>query len=166
MPQNVTCPHGQTASVEPTRTVGRFHADFDAEACATCPLLDHCPTQPLKRRPNIRRLRFDQQQVNVAHRHANRRKLKQQPKNLRSAVEATVRSIKHPFRNGKLPVRGHPRMSMMMVASAAMVNIRRIWRNTTAPDPAQPAIAAHIVDDLVQTIQFIVTFLNSRLSVA
>jgi len=47
---------------------------------------------------------------------------------LRSAVEATVRSLKHPFGNGKLPVRGRPRMSMMMVASAAMTNIRRIWR--------------------------------------
>jgi len=37
-----------------------------------------------------------------------------------------MRSVKHPFRNGKLPVRGKPRVSMMVVASAAMTNIRRI----------------------------------------
>ena len=30
--------------------------------------------------------------------------------------------------NGKLPVRGRPHMSMMMVASAVMTNVRRIWQ--------------------------------------
>ena len=48
--------------------------------------------------------------------------------NRRSAIEATVRSVKHPFRQGKLPVRGRIRVSMMLVASAAMTNVRRIWR--------------------------------------
>ena len=153
-PQSVTCPQGQTAAVEPTRTVGRFRADFDAEACANCPLLDHCPTKALKRRPRVRCLRFDQQQVNVAHRRANQRQLKDQPNNLRSAVEATVRSIKHPFGNGKLPVRGRHHMSMMMVASAAMVNIRRIWGKNTAPHPAQPAFIAHFVDDIIRTVHY------------
>jgi len=50
---------------------------------------------------------------------------KQSGHNLRSAVEATVRSVKHPFR-GKLPVRGKFRMASMMLASALMVNVRRI----------------------------------------
>jgi hypothetical protein len=163
-PQSVTCPQGQTATVEPTRTVGRFNADFDAEVCAGCPLLEHCPTQTLKRKPQVRRLRFDQQQVNVAHRHANQRKLKDQPNNLRSAVEATVRSIKHPFGNGKLPVRGRPRMSMMLVASAAMTNIRRIWEKNTAPRLAQPAFVAHFVDDVLKMLQFIARCFGVRFS--
>ena len=127
-PQTVRCPGGQEAEVVPARKDGRFTARFDADACADCPLLDMCPTKPLKRKPQHRILRFDQQQVNVAHRHENRRRAKASGQNLRTAVEATVRSVKHPFGNSKLPVRGRRRMSMMMVASAAMTNIRRIWR--------------------------------------
>ena len=127
-PQTVRCPGGQEAEVVPARKDGRFTARFDADACAGCPLLDACPTKPLKRKPQYRILRVDQQQVNVAHRHENRRQAKASGQNLRTAVEATVRSLKHPFGNGQLPVRGRRRMSMMMVASAAMTNVRRIWR--------------------------------------
>jgi hypothetical protein len=47
---------------------------------------------------------------------------------LRSAVEATVRSVKHPYRNGKVPVRGQPRVTMLLIGSAAMTNVRRICR--------------------------------------
>lgn len=126
-PQTVRCPGGQEAEVVPARQPGRFTARFDAERCADCPLLDRCPTQPLKRQPQFRILRFDQQQVNVAHRRANQRQAQAGGQNLRSAVEATVRSVKHPFGNHKLPVRGHIRVSLVMVASAAMVNVRRIW---------------------------------------
>jgi len=126
-PQAVRCPAGQDAAVVPARKPGRFAARFDAEQCATCPLRDHCPTEPLKRKPQYRILRFDQRQVNVAHRRENQRQAKNSGRNLRSAVEATVRSVKHPFGNHKLPVRGHIRVSLMLVASAAMVNVRRIW---------------------------------------
>ena len=129
VPQTVQCPNGQVAEVVPARKDGRFTARFDADACAGCPLLEKCPTKPLKRKPQYRILRFDQQQVNVAHRRHNQRQAKASGQNLRSAVEATVRSLKHPFRNDKLPVRGHRRMRMMMVASAAMTNIRRIWQD-------------------------------------
>jgi hypothetical protein len=84
-------------------------------------------------------LRFSQQQVNVAHRYENQQQAKASGRNLRSAVEATVRSVKHPFRNGKLPVRGKRRVSMMMVASAAMTNVRRIWRCQVAKRAAENA---------------------------
>ena len=117
-------------------------AAFDANICQTCPLLDQCPTVALKKRPHLRHLRFYQKQVNIAHRYANMCKVHRQDHNLRSAVEATVRSIKHPFRNGTLPVRGHPRMSMMMVASAAMTNIRRLWRKTLANTPTHSGAMA------------------------
>lgn len=55
-------------------------------------------------------------------------------------------------------------MSMMMVASAAMVNLRRIWRTTTAPDPAVPAFVAHFVDDIIRTVHFMLAFLGWQLS--
>lgn len=127
MPQAVRCPGEQATAVVPARKSGRFTARFDAASCARCPLLPHCPTQRLKRKPQYRILRFDQQQVNVAHRRENQRQAQASGQNLRSAVEATVRSLKHPFGNHKLPVRGHIRVSLMMIASAAMVNVRRIW---------------------------------------
>jgi len=130
-PQRVRCPQGQDVEVQPARKEGRFTALFDPDICQTCPLFAKCPTQPLRRKPK-RVLRITQQQVNVAHRHANRRQAKTSGRNLRSAVEATVRSLKHPFGNGKLPVRGKRRVNMMMIASAAMTNVRRIWRYEVA----------------------------------
>lgn len=126
-PQQVTCPAGQPADVEAARGEDRYTARFDAEQCEQCPLRDLCPTQPLKRQPQ-QVLRFSKRDITVARR---RRRSRQRPHNLRPAVEATVRSIKHPFRNGKLPVRGLIRVSMTMVASASMVNVRRIWRHQT-----------------------------------
>jgi hypothetical protein len=140
-PQQVRCPQGQDVEVQPARKEGRFTALFDPEICQTCPLFAKCPTQPLRRKPK-RVLRVTQQQVNVAHRHANRRQAKSSGRNLRSAVEATVRSLKHPFGNGKLPVRGKRRVSMMMIASAAMTNVRRIWRYQMAGNAPQNSLTA------------------------
>jgi hypothetical protein len=136
-PQAVRCPGNQEAEVVPARKPGRFTARFEADTCAGCPLLDQCPTARLKRKPQYRILRFDQQQVNVAHRRENQRQAQASGQNLRSAVEATVRSIKHPFGNHKLPVRGPIRVSLIMIASAAMVNVRRIWRYRMGKNEAE-----------------------------
>ena len=51
---------------------------------------------------------------------------KQEGKNHRTAIEGTVREVKHPFPGGKLPVRGLFRVTCLMVGSAAMTNMRRI----------------------------------------
>jgi hypothetical protein len=127
VPAQVTCPQGQTVPVRPGRKEGRYLADFDATQCAACPLRDRCPTAPLKRRP-ARVLRVSRRQIEVAQlRQACAATQRAGPPYLRPAVEATVRSIKHPFR-GQLPVRGQARVSMMVIASGFMVNLRRIWR--------------------------------------
>ena len=47
---------------------------------------------------------------------------------VRAAVEATVRSLKHPFPGGKLPVRGLIRSHMMVCGSAVLVNVHRLCR--------------------------------------
>ena len=109
------------------RKTDRFIARFDQTPCANCPLAERCPTKPLRRNRG-RALRFSQKDYRVARRRQNQKKAQASDRNLRSAVEATVRSVKHPFGNGKLPVRGKRRVSMMMIASAAMTNVRRIWR--------------------------------------
>jgi hypothetical protein len=53
---------------------------------------------------------------------------KKEARNLRAAVEATVRQVKHPFPASKLPVRGLFRMGCMIIGSALMSNVRRIQR--------------------------------------
>ena len=126
-PRAVTCPHGQRAEVTPGRMKDRYRAAFDAAGCEGCPFLDSCPTEPLKRTPE-RVLRFSQQEVDLALRRQRSVEARASGQNLRSAVEATVRSVKHPFDNGKVPVRGQPRVGMVVLASAAMSNLRRIHR--------------------------------------
>ncbi|MBU0491152.1 MAG: hypothetical protein KKA73_14475, partial [Chloroflexi bacterium] len=73
-------------------------------------------------------LYLQERQITVAE---NRHRMQQQrrgDKQLRPAVEATVRSVKHPFPGGKAPVRGQGHLGLMLTASSAMANIRRLWR--------------------------------------
>jgi hypothetical protein len=147
-PLQISCPHGQKERVHPTSQKKGFVASFDPAICAHCPFREkgQCPTQPGKRdaRP---RLRFTQAEAQAAHR---RRRSQQQQKiagNLRAAVEATVRSVKHPFPAAKLPVRGLFRVTCLVIGSAAVTNVRRIQRyleaqskpkTTPTTDPAKP----------------------------
>jgi hypothetical protein len=135
-PQKVTCPQEVQVSVIYGRTKDRFLAYFNKADCDTCPISDKCPAQPLKRRAK-RVLRFSKQEINVARRRQLAAQSRASGQNLRAAVESTVRSVKHPFRNGKVPVRGKPRMSMMIIGSAAMSNVRRIQRYLEAKREAQ-----------------------------
>ena len=61
------------------------------------------------------------------------------PKKVLQRLEATIRSIKHPFRNGKVPVRGQARVSMVMLGSAAMSNLRRVQNHLVRQDKARRA---------------------------
>jgi len=140
-PQAVTCPHGQRAEVTPGRKEERYRATFGVAGCEGCPFLDSCPTEPLKLTPE-RVLRFSQQNVDLALRRQRSAEARASGQNLRPAVEATVRSLKHPFGNGKVPVRGQPRVSMVVLASAAMSNLRRIHR-FLAEKSAQEAEKGH-----------------------
>ena len=140
-PQAVTSPHGQRAEVTPGRKEERYRAAFGVAGCEGCPFLDSCPTEPLKLTPE-RVLRFSQQNVDLALRRQRSAEARASGQNLRPAVEATVRSVKHPFGNGKVPVRGQPRMSMVVLASAAMSNLRRIHR-FLAEKSAQEAEKGH-----------------------
>jgi len=127
IPKVVTCPHGVQTRVIAGRSQDRYLAYFSIEKCEGCPFVKQCPAEPLKRRPK-RSLRFSKQQVRVARRRQLSAQAIASGQNLRSAVEATVRSVKHPFRNGKVLVRGQPRVHMVLIASAAMTNVRRICR--------------------------------------
>jgi len=77
-------------------------------------------------------LTFTTHEVRTAKRRKNYRAHQDHSHNLRSAVEATMRSVKHPFPAGKLPVRGQFRVTCMAIASAATTNVRRIQCYLTA----------------------------------
>jgi len=127
-PTNITCPHGQSISVTSARTTG-LHARFDPDTCSLCPFHqdERCQAKPQKRDQRYL-LSFTLKEVRAAQRRKDFLKHKHDGKNFRAAVEATVRSVKHPFPAGKLPVRGQFRMTSMIIASAIHVNVRRIWR--------------------------------------
>ena len=139
VPLAITCPEGQTVPVTPGTKPQRFAAQFTTATCETCPLAaaGRCPPHPDNRRRSLR-LTFDQADVEKSQRHRRSRTTPETDRNLRPAVEATVRSIKHPFPAGKLPVRGLFRMTCLIVASAAMTNVRRIQRYRLRTRPASP----------------------------
>ena len=110
-----------------------MQARFDPEICATCPFHQEgrCRARPQKRDPRFL-LAFTQKQVRAARRRKVFLEHRKDGQNLRAAVEATVRSVKHPFRAGKLPVRGQFRVTCMVIASAIHVNVHRLGRYRAA----------------------------------
>ena len=145
-PQMVTCPHGQHVPVTPGRKAHRFCATFQAPDCESCPWLEQCPTKRLKRKLK-HVLRFSQHQVDLALRRQRSARARASGRDLRAAVEATVRSVKHPFGNGKVPVRGKHRVSMVMIGSALMSNLRRIHRylvDQNRPSKAEKAVGKRV----------------------
>jgi hypothetical protein len=131
-PIHLTCAGGQSVPVSPARSTG-FVAYFDPERCAACPFhtAGQCRAQPGQRNPRFR-LNFTQQEVHWAQRRRRYRTLLQDGHNPRAAVESTVRSVKHPFPAAQLPVRGRFRVTCLLIASAAMTNIRRLQRYLAA----------------------------------
>ena len=139
-PLSVICPNGQDVLVEPGRTTGYF-ARFNPQICTACRLRDCCRAKPGKRDPDFK-LRFIQKEVNRARRRRRSEKAHQPGKNPRAAVEAVMRSVKHPFRSGKLPVRGLFRVTCMVIASAAMSNLRcidRLQQANSRKERSQPS---------------------------
>jgi len=130
-PIQITCPADQRVAVLPGSVPTRFVARFATATCSSCPLAARCRVQPAKRTPDSL-LRFSLKQVHAGQRRQRMRELLASGKNPRAAIEAVVRSVKHPFRQGKVPVRGRFRTTVMVVLSAAMVNMRAIHRYLNA----------------------------------
>ena len=148
-PQTVTCPHGQHVPVTPGCKAHRFCATFQAPDCESCPGVEQCPTKRLKRKAE-RVLRFSQHQVDLALRRQRSARARASGHDLRAAVEATVRSVKHPFGNGKVPVRGKPRVSMAILGSALMSNLWRIHRYLV--DRNQPSTADEVAEKRTESV--------------
>jgi len=104
-----------------------YVAHFEDDVCLKCPLLSKCPVQRGKRDLRFH-LRFNQKQINMSERRQRSLIHQEEGRNLRAAVEATVRQVKHSFPASKLPVRGKFRVSCMVIGSAMITNVRRIQR--------------------------------------
>lgn len=141
IPCQISCPGGQTVSVRWGRQKGALVADFEPLSCEAC--LFHknhqCRAKPGKRDKRFH-LDFNLHEAQVARRRRLKKAHQDSGRNLRAAVEAAVRSVKHPFPAGKLPVRGLFRVSCMVIASALMANVRSIHRyqQTQQKEEKQP----------------------------
>lgn len=127
IPTRITCPQEQSTPVHTSSQKKAYVAHFEDNLCLACPLLSKCPVQRGKRDLRFH-LRFNQKQINMSERRQRSLIHQEEGRNLRAAVEATVRQVKHPFPAGKLPVRGKFRVSCMVIGSAMITNVRRIQR--------------------------------------
>jgi len=82
-------------------------------------------------------LRFTLTEKQMAQRRRRSREYQKEGRNLRAAVESTVRIVKHSFPSGKLPVRGLFQVTCMVIVSAALVNLKRIHRYMQAKMKAE-----------------------------
>ena len=173
-PLQVTCPHGQHVPAHSTSQKKGFVAHFEQSICSTCPFFEkgQCPAQPGKR-DERHHLRFTQAQAQTSQRRRRSQEQKKAAGNLRSAVEATVRSVKHPFPAAKLPVRGLFRVACMVIGSAAVTNVRRIQRYlktqnkgeaspTTAPGQ-QNGVEAGVLGSFLDRIWLWFMWVSARL---
>jgi len=126
-PVQAICPQEQIGTVA-SGTFTDYIAFFDAAVCRKCPLhiSDRCRVRRVKQDRTRFNWAFSRKEYLWAQRRKRYLALKQQGNNPRAAVEATVRSVKRSFPKSKLPVRGQFRVTCMMLAAAAMTNIRRI----------------------------------------
>jgi hypothetical protein len=137
-PTYLTCSGGQQVPVEAGHST-EFIAHFDPTRCQACVFGQEgrCRARPKRGDPRCA-LSFTQEEINRARRRQRYLENRKADTNLRAAVEATVRILKHPFRQGKLPVRGLFRVTCLLVGSATMVNVRRIQRYMTTATRDDP----------------------------
>jgi hypothetical protein len=115
----MTCPHGHTLTPAWEPVSARYSAPVTDPACPDCRF----------RAAQARSaLRFSQAELDLALRRQRCRAYHQSKPRLRAAIEATIGALKRPFNHDKTPVRGRFRVGLMMIGSAAMVNIRRMER--------------------------------------
>ena len=127
-PSKMTCPQGQKVDIQLARKNG-WQARFNPKTCEACSFMKEgrCPVKKQKRDPRPV-LSFRIKELRAAKRRKAYLLHKKDEGNLRAAAEATMRSAKHAFPAGKLPVRGRFRVTSMMIASVMHINMKRIWR--------------------------------------
>jgi hypothetical protein len=120
--RRVVCPQGQVAKLDAGRKGNWLLARFDRTTCVDCLFFkQQCRVKPNKRKPPT--LIVNRRWIQVA---LLRQRMSPANNALRAGVESTVRSFKHVFPAGKLPVRSLIRSAMVAACAALMVNCRRL----------------------------------------
>ena len=152
LPIQATCPQGQTIPLEPSQADDRFIGHPDSVVCGTCHLFPNCKVRP---RGNQRSpaLYLTKRQILLACKRQALRNLPQSERNLRPPIESAMHSLKNPFRQRKVLLRGKFRVSCALIGSAFMTNLRRIHRHLqrksvqpTPTAPATPALAQNAIN--------------------
>lgn len=125
-PTHAFCPHGHPLDIELGRNPDRYIVRVSADHCAIC----HHQLQQQNGREDDQPvpLYFSKEKAHVAQRRHNLAEFLTQGTNPRAAIEATVRELTCRLQRPKLRVRGLFRVTMTLLASAAMCNLRRIWK--------------------------------------
>lgn len=123
------CPNGIHAAVHPTESGKSFRLVFEATACQACLhyLNGKCPIK-LNPKTKMFFLTVPKDRALSSQRRRRFEQNKEEARNLRPAVEATVFQLKHPLRGGKWRVRGAFRIDSAFTCAALAVNFRRINR--------------------------------------
>lgn len=124
-----TCPAGQVASISPSAQGKSFKLAFQPEACQICAFFrkGQCPIK-LNKAGKQYYLRVPKDRASSSQRRRRFEQCKEEARNLRPAIEATVFQLKHTLRSGKLRVRGLFRVACVFTCAALAVNLRRIYR--------------------------------------
>ncbi|MBN2267240.1 MAG: transposase [Candidatus Babeliaceae bacterium] len=125
----VTCPAGQIAILNITSSGNSYRLEFDALICRECSNFKKglCPIKSNKKQTYFR-LTVPKERANSAQRRRHFERHKEEARNLRTAVEASVFHVKYKWTNGKVRVRGLFRVTTAVICSAICVNMRRIDR--------------------------------------
>jgi hypothetical protein len=113
--------------VQGCSTPKHFKAEFAAANCAGCPFAKECLAQ--HRAHGRRTFYFTEEDVLKQARHHRIETLPEERRTLRANVEATVKEIKAPCRNGKLRTRGGFAADRYGFLRAIGINFGRIYRH-------------------------------------
>jgi hypothetical protein len=127
--RQVTCPAGHSAELWRNASGMSYRFSFRADTCRACPffVLAQCPVKS-NRRQTYCELKVPKARAQSAQRRRLFAQHKEEARNLRTAVEATVFQLKHKWAKGKLRVRGLWRVTTTVICAALSVNLRRIDR--------------------------------------
>jgi hypothetical protein len=160
LPRRVVCPQGQVVMLETGRKGDWLLARFDRTACADCLFYQQqCRVRPNKHKPPT--LFVSPRWIQVA---LLRQGMSPANNVLRAGVESTVRSFKHVFPAGKLPVRGVIRSVMVACCSALMVNCRRVHQyRQQQRQPIRESTTVVTIAERFRLITFVFLDLRAKL---
>jgi hypothetical protein len=123
------CPAGQPATIQPLPSGKSFRLLFEPSACQACAFFQQgqCPIR-VNPKKGLFYLTVPKDRASSSQRRRRFEQCKEEARNLRTAVEATVFQVKHTLRGGKLRVRGLFRVACAFTCAALAVNLRRIHR--------------------------------------